>query len=176
LVSAPTLESRLVPDVVSTPVSIVAEQFKVTTNLYLKALGGVSREQLLRRPGERSNPLLWIAGHLTLSRVRVVNVLGGAREPQWPELFATGSKVHDVSHYPDVGEVTTLWRDLADEIQQRLRAFPADRWEAPVQIRIPSDDGTMRGALALITFHEAYHVGQMGYVRKWLGLSPLIDG
>jgi len=164
------------PDVLSTPVSIVAEQFKVTTNLYLKALGGVTREQLLRRPGERSNPLLWIAGHLALSRTRVVNLLGGEREPRWGELFATGSKVEDVSRFPDVADVTALWRELADEIQQRLRALPAERWEDPVRIRIPSDDGTLRGAIALIAFHEAYHVGQMGYVRKWLGLSPLIDG
>jgi hypothetical protein len=165
-----------VPDLASTPISIVAEQFKVTTNLYLKALGGVSREQLLRRPGERSNPLLWIAGHLALSRTRVVNVLGGAREPRWAELFATGSRVEDVTRFPEVAEVMALWRELADEIQERLRAFPPERWEEPVQVRIPSDDGTLRGALALITFHEAYHVGQMGYVRKWLGLSPLVDG
>ena len=32
------------------------------------------------RPEFRT-PLLWIAGHLALSRTRVVNVLGGAREP-----------------------------------------------------------------------------------------------
>ena len=165
------------PDVVTTPVSLVAEQFKVTTNLYLKALGGVSREQLLRRPGERSNPLLWIAGHLALSRTRVANVLGGAREqPRWAELFATGSRVEDTTRFPDVAEIVALWRELADEIQQRLRALPPERLEEPVQVRVPSDDGTLRGALALIAFHEAYHVGQMGYVRKWLGLSPLVDG
>jgi len=163
------------PDSTSASVALVAEQFKVTTNLYLKALQGVGREELLRRPGDRSNPLLWIAGHLALARVNVLGVLGVERERRWADLFSTGSKVEDVSRFPDVEEVVALWRELADEIQRRLGALTADELEARVRIRIPSDDGTLRGALALIAFHEAYHVGQMGYVRKWLGLSPLID-
>ena len=157
-------------------VAVVAEQFKVTTNLYLKALQGVDREALLRRPGDRSNPLLWIAGHLTLARVNVLGVLGVERERPWVDLFSTGSKVNDVTQFPDVAEVTALWRELAEEIQRLLRGLAPERLEDRVRIRIPSDDGTLRGALALITFHEAYHVGQMGYVRKWLGLSPLVDG
>ena len=29
--------------------------------------------------------------------------------------------------------------------------------------------------LAFAAMHEAYHVGQMGYLRKWLGLDPIFD-
>lgn len=163
-------------DRTSQPVALVAEQFKVTTNLYLKALQGVGREELLRRPGDRSNPLLWIAGHLALARVNVVSVLGVERERPWVDLFSTGSRVTDLTRFPDVDEVTALWRELGEEIQRLLRGVTDEQLEARVRIRIPSDDGSLRGALALITFHEAYHVGQMGYVRKWLGLSPLVDG
>jgi len=165
-----------VTDAPSPPVAMLAEQFKVTTNLYVKALTGVSREQLLRRPGDRSNPLLWIAGHLAIARVNALNVLGGDRERPWTELFSTGSRVHDVERYPDVAEVVALWRELGEEVQRRLRELAPERLEERVRVRVPSDDGSLRGALALIAFHEAYHVGQMGYVRKWLGLSPLIDG
>jgi hypothetical protein len=42
-------------------------------------------------------------------------------------------------------------------------------------LRVPSTDATLRGAIGYFSLHEAYHVGQMGYVRKWLGLSPIID-
>jgi hypothetical protein len=27
--------------------------------------------------------------------------------------------------------------------------------------------------VAFLAFHEAYHMGQLGYVRKWLGHSAL---
>jgi hypothetical protein len=30
--------------------------------------------------------------------------------------------------------------------------------------------------LAFAALHEAYHVGQMGFLRKWLGLDQIFDG
>ena len=38
----------------------------------------------------------------------------------------------------------------------------------------PIPDKTMRGALAFIQFHETDHVGQLAYLRKWLGHSALV--
>jgi hypothetical protein len=29
---------------------------------------------------------------------------------------------------------------------------------------------------AFFAYHEAYHIGQMAYVRKWLGYPGLVDG
>jgi hypothetical protein len=46
---------------------------------------------------------------------------------------------------------------------------------APPPERVASPDGTLRGALALLAFHDGYHVGQLGFVRKWLGFSALLD-
>src|SRR5688500_20377257 len=43
----------------------------ITTNLYVKALAGVSREAFLARPGGKTNSLGWIAGHLVQSRARM---------------------------------------------------------------------------------------------------------
>ena len=30
-------------------------------------------------------------------------------------------------------------------------------------------------SIAFFAFHEAYHVGQMGFVRKYLGFSPVVE-
>jgi uncharacterized damage-inducible protein DinB len=46
---------------------------------------------------------------------------------------------------------------------------------APPVARVPSTDATLRRAIGYFSLHEAYHVGQMGYVRKWLGRTPIID-
>ena len=43
----------------------VAEQFRITTNLFMKAMSGVDADEAMRRPGPVSNPLLWLAGHVT---------------------------------------------------------------------------------------------------------------
>ena len=38
-----------------------------------------------------------------------------------------------------------------------------------------TQDGTLLGALSFAALHEAYHIGQMGFIRKWLGLDPIVD-
>jgi len=40
--------------------------------------------------------------------------------------------------------------------------------------RSSSFGGRAGGTVALLTFHESYHMGQLAYLRKWLGLGQLV--
>ena len=153
----------------------LADQFYVTTNFFIKALGGMERDALLTRPGARSNPPIWIAGHLTQNRARLVNLLAGSREIPWPGLFETGSKVGDLTAYPDAEKIVTLWKSLSAELTERLESISGETLAGSTPPRTASPDGTLRGAISLFAFHEGYHIGQLGFLRKWLGYSPLID-
>jgi hypothetical protein len=153
----------------------LADQFYVTTNFLIKALGGLERDALLTRPGARSNPPIWIAGHLAQSRARLVNLLGGGRAIPWPGLFETGSRVVDLAIYPEAEAIVSIWRELASELDERLEMVDGAALEGNPPPRTASPDGTLRGAIALFAFHEGYHIGQLGFLRKWLGYGPLID-
>lgn len=163
----PIVEQTLVP---------VANQFRDTTRLYARALTGVAHDALLTRPGPRSNPLLWVAGHLVQQRTRLLAALGPARQVPWDDLFGTGSIIGDLRLYPSVGELEAVWRSTTNELLNRLEAVGAAILRAPSPEWLRSQDGTLLGALAFSAMHEAYHVGQMGFLRKWLGLDPIFDG
>jgi len=152
-----------------------AEQFRVTTNLFAKALTGMDREALLTRPGARSNPPIWTAGHLTQWRSRIVTILGGPPEVPWAGMFDTGSAIGDLTGYPDADALLATWARLSGELVQRLEDITREQLDAPPPARVASPDETLRGALAFFAFHEGYHVGQLGFLRKWLGFGPLLD-
>ena len=154
----------------------LAGQFDVATNLMRQALSGADAEVLHRRPGPESNPMLWMAGHLTLFRCRITRVLGSERQVPWEELFRTGAGKRPPSDYPQAAEIGALWDEVSVELDERVRALGASELDAPPRMRMPSTDGTLAGTLALFAFHEGYHIGQLGYLRKWQGLSPLLDG
>ena len=156
-------------------VQALADQFVVVTNTYLKALDGMDRDALLTRPGAQSNSAMWVAGHLVQSRARLINVLGGTRDLPWAELFRTGSTIVDPAVYPDAATIVAKWRELTDDLMRRLESLgPADlARETPP--RVASPDGSLRGAISLFAFHEGYHIGQLGFLRKWLGHSRLFD-
>ncbi len=156
-------------------VSLIAEQFRVSTNLFTRALDGLDRDALVTRVGPRSNPPVWIAGHLIQWRARIVTVIGGSAGTPWSGMFDTGSTIRDLSTYPDSSALLTLWSQLSEELMDRLEGLTAEQLAAEAPPRVASPDGTLRGALALFAFHEGYHNGQLGFLRKWLGQSALLD-
>lgn len=153
----------------------VAEQVRITTNLFLRAMNGVPPEMAMRRPGPQSNPLLWLAGHLTHFRSRLLTLLGVPRDFPWGRMFDTGAQVGPAEQYPKPEELVAMWEELSTLLMERLGTLTDADLSMPPAARVPSTDATVRGAIGFFALHEAYHVGQMGYVRKWLGMSAIID-
>jgi hypothetical protein len=153
----------------------VAEQFRITTNLFIKAMSGVEAARAMKRPGPVSNPLLWLAGHVTHFRSRLLTLLGVPRDFPWGSVFDTGAKVGPPETYPEPEQIVALWEELSEVLMDRLNALTEEDLAAPPTSRVPTTDATLAGAIGYFSLHEAYHVGQMGYVRKWLGMTPIID-
>jgi hypothetical protein len=153
----------------------VAEQFRITTNLFIKAMADVEAQRAMTRPGPVSNPLLWLAGHTTHFRTRILTLLGVPRDFPWGSVFDTGAKVGPPDIYPAPEEILAMWEELSELLMERLSALTEEDLAAPPTSRVPTTDATLRGAIGYFSLHEAYHVGQMGYVRKWLGMTPIID-
>jgi DinB family protein len=156
-------------------IGTVAEQFRITTNLYIKAMSGVDEAEAMRRPGPASNPLLWLAGHVIHFRSRLLSLMGVPREYPWGSIFDTGAKIGQASIYPKPDELIAMWEEQSELLMDRLGTLSEADLAAPPAAKVPSIDASLRGAIGYFSLHEAYHVGQMGYVRKWLGMSPIID-
>jgi hypothetical protein len=156
-------------------ISVLAAQFQMGSNFYTKALRGLDRAALVARPGPDSNPPLWIAGHLLQFRLRLAAVLGEAVDVPWEALFSTGSKLGDLSTYPEADDILGRWTDVTQRLMGRLDSVTEEELAEPPIRRVPSTDGSLRGAITLFAWHEAYHTGQLGYLRKWLGRGALFD-
>jgi hypothetical protein len=56
----------------------------------------------------------------------------------------------------------------------RLKIFCADVLAKAAPNAGFSFDGKIGGLIAFLAFHETYHVGQLSYLRKWLGYGQLV--
>ena len=140
--------------------------FKTNTGLVAKALEGIPVDQWLSKPGDRSNHLLWIMGHLVWSRGNVLRALGSSYSLTWAKHFARGTTVND-QLYPQVEEVRGAWSDVSERLAAALAEVSAEQLAKPHDK--PTFDGKLGGFIAFLAFHETYHVGQVSYLRKWLG-------
>lgn len=154
----------------------IAQLFGVSTALYEKALAGLDRETLLKRPGAESNPLLWIAGHLASSRYGLATALGRQRDVPWGKLFFRGASLDDLSTLPEIGSIQEAWRDISALVAARLEELTEAELSAPAARSFAIPDRSTRGAITFLAYHEGYHIGQMAFLRKWLGFPGLVDG
>ncbi len=134
-------------------------------------LGGISEEDSLKVPPGGANCINWVFGHVVATR-QVVLRLAGA-ESWWDEERArTYSAGEDGSWSPD--RALPLEVLLADyERSQELLAGALPRL-SPEALAAPGFFGTVGDTLAFLQFHEGYHAGQLGILRRVLGKPGVI--
>jgi uncharacterized damage-inducible protein DinB len=146
-----------------------AVTYQINTGMVEKCFSGLTLEELQQRPGEHSNSLLWIGGHLVWARSRALQFLGQPWELPWFPLFARGAKPDDAAQYPSPDEILTAWRDSSASLAAALDTASEETLSAPAPVNPPGSDGKIGGLVNFLAWHETYHVGQAAYLRKWLG-------
>jgi len=151
----------------------VKGMFKINTDIVNKAIADVAADDWFRKPGDDSNHLMWIMGHLIVHRGRTLKLLGQEWDSSWASLFARGSERVEDAEYPSSEEMRNAWDQVSAELAAALGNAPAEvlSQDAPRGI---SFDGKLSGSVAFLAFHDAYHAGQVSYLRKWLGYGQTV--
>ena len=132
--------------------------FAVLDGMTRANLTGVNADSAGIRPADQANNALWILGHIVYWRSRILELLGS--EPVWGEganLEFTGVKLGNPPGA--VGrDFDTLLGDLEAARSATEQALEGD---------VPED---VQADLLSLALHEAYHVGQLGLLRRSMGL------
>ena len=155
---------------VVTPLAVI---FSINDRLITRSLDGLEEAELWRRTTEHNNPLLWVVGHVVQTRADAMKLFGAAFDTGWGTLFTRGAALQDPSRYPALAaivetraNVTTAWLDaLASLSAERLASAAAGP-------QLPNAK-TVADQVGFFAMHEAYHVGQLSYIRKALGKPGL---
>ena len=151
------------------------ELYGVSTALTNKAIDGLSAEELHKKAGPDTNPAIPIFTHLAHSRCSLLRLLGSDCDLPWDGRFGRGGAMDDPSKYPELNDVRAVWKDVGERLHQRFEELTDEELSAGTPRRFLVPDPTIRGAINFLAYHEAYHVGQLAYLYKWLGQGALVD-
>ena len=152
----------------------VKGMFKINTDIVNRAIAGVAAEDWFRKPGDDSNHLMFIMGHLIVHRGRTLAALGGEWNSPWASLFARGAERVDDAEYPSAEEMQNAWNQVSADLAAALSNAPAEALSQDAPAGPPSFNGKLSGTVAFYAFHDAYHTGQISFLRKWLGYGQTI--
>ena len=148
-------------------------QLKFTESVIRKNVGDVTHEESLRSFQPAGNGLNWVLGHLVAIRSQLLVPLGG--EPVWS---TDECAPYDRHAAPFTGTskpklLAEIWRAF-ELTQTRLLEVAARLTPAELAEAVPAGTpAKTRGELlAVLGFHDAYHAGQTGVIRRLLGKPP----
>lgn len=157
-----------VPDAIA-PISLI---FKLNNGLVSRTLDGLTDDEVWRALPAGGNPIGWLLGHLTETRASLLHALGSPLETGWPASFARGASLADRSVYPTRPMIEQAWKATHGRMRDAFAALTNVQLASPSTVDLPGATN-LAGQIAFLAFHESYHVGQMGYVRKQLGHSAI---
>lgn len=154
----------------------IAHLFDLNTRLFRNCLDGVTDAQALRRPNAHTNHLAFVALHLVDARHFLLRALGADLQDPFDGRFADARRLEDIDDFPSLDDLVSTWDVLADLLEAALDQLTREDLMGPAPQRFPIGDPTVLGEIAFLAQHEAYHIGQMALIRKYLGLPAMRYG
>ncbi len=148
---------------------------KINDRLLGNALEGLTDEESWRHPGD-ANPIYWLAGHIAGSRNGLATALGVGLDLPWASAFRMKTQPDPAGCTVALSDIRCAIAALSEGLSKRFAELTETDLAGAASFQLPVPDQTIRGLITFLTFHEVYHVGQMAYVKKWLGYPGIVDG
>jgi len=150
-------------------------QMQFTAGVIRKNVGDVSHEESLRSFQPAGNGLNWVLGHLVAIRSQLLGRLGG--QPVWSDAECAPYDRHaaPLANPAQAKPLADIWRafDLTQErLVEATTRLTAAQLSEPLSEVAESPAKTRSELLAVLGFHDAYHAGQTGVIRRLLGKPP----
>ena len=165
---------------VSRPEDTVAtfqEQLRVIDVAVRRNLEGITHAESLRQPQPAGNCINWVLGHLVRGLHTTLADLGTRSGPSHISLerYRRGQPpIQDASEALDLQELVHAWDASVQSIARALTDLPGEELNSPPTSPTTSGDASLRSRLAFNLFHQAYHAGQLGTLRRLVGKDGAI--
>lgn len=134
---------------------------------------GITQEESLIQPQPGGNCLNWVVGHLVcvydqvLPLVGQTAVMGKDRLKQYDR---GAPQLQDSAAAIDLKDLMAAWDEAARRIDAGLQGLTLEKLDAPAPFSPANNpEETVRSLLNVIFFHQAYHAGQTGLLRRIAG-------
>ncbi|HEX7078537.1 MAG TPA: DinB family protein [Candidatus Eisenbacteria bacterium] len=151
--------------------AVLTQLFQLNHHALHRNVDDLTNDDALIAPHAGGNCLNWIVGHLVANRNAVLERVG--EPPIWTAevaaRYARGS-----APIRGVGDGRPFDRLMADFDAAQERIVGGLGRMGDADLARADGDGTVAGRLAFLQFHEAYHIGQAGLLRRIAGKDGAI--
>ena len=146
----------------------------VSNSILTTAIGDLTDQDAKARSRGGTGPsIAWTIGHLCHFKIKVLELLGQPRENPFAAQFEH-TPASDGLDYPPLADLAASFSALNRDLCTAL-ASSVDRLEAPMPGAGPHDEKRILDMVLFLTWHEAYHIGAIGAIRREQGRKAIAD-
>jgi DinB superfamily len=159
-------------------IEVLRNNARTTHQVVRLNVEGLTQQDSLIQPSPGGNCLNWVVGHLLCVYDEVLPLLGQnpVMKPGTLKRYARGTPpLHNAAEALPLSELMTAWDDAAKRVDTGLAALSAETLDARAPVSPTNNPNeTVRSLLAIVSFHQAYHAGQTGLLRRIAGKNGAI--
>ena len=157
----------------SAPLQPLAERFAFNDRFLDMLTEGFTEADWLRRAGP-GNHAQWLLGHLASTRRASLRGFGqDAEEQPWEQHFGIGREPTQDSD--DIAPALLREAFIKNGAELRRWLASLDEAQAAAAFRpFPDGSRTVSGVAHFLHFHESYHLGQIGLLRRVCGKPGVV--
>ena len=88
---------------------------------------------------------------------------------EWAAAFGRGTSDADVPATLDLRSVVTVFHEAHQRMAGHWEQLAPEQFARPLGRTMPDGSDTVGGMLRFLAWHEAYHPGQLGLLRRLAG-------
>ncbi|MCB0531043.1 MAG: DinB family protein [Lewinellaceae bacterium] len=151
---------------IDAPADSLIRTLQLQDNIFHNAFEDITPEQALERPNLQTNHYNWLLGHVTTCRYQLANAIGLQLKDPLDDLY-----FKPIGNYPykSLDAIREAWKQVSGPLSEHLANFEQE----DLYVQATGMPVARIDLLVFYLYHEAYHLGQMGILRKVLGLNAM---
>jgi uncharacterized damage-inducible protein DinB len=160
-------------------IEVLRQQARMANEVVRVNVAGLTHDESLIQPSRGGNCLNWVVGHLVAIYENALRLLGQATvmpEGALSRYDRGAPPIRDATEALNFKELMTAWDESSRRIDAGLAAVTSETLDQTAPFSPSGDPNeTVRSLLTAICWHQAYHAGQTGILRRIAGKDGAIQ-
>jgi uncharacterized damage-inducible protein DinB len=136
---------------------------------------GITHQESLVHPQTHGHSFNWVLGHMVRTRNEILELIGKRPLYSKSKFDVYSPKGFDSEKAVDVAELHNSFNALQTELKDSIQSISEEVLRQPASLTPGKDSGdTIGSVLGTVLWHEAYHAGQLGIIRRVVGKPGMI--
>ena len=142
--------------------------YNTNSKLFINSFDNVTETDSLKRPNKRTNSMIFITLHILDARCFMLTQIGKPTKNPFGKYVDWAKTIDEIRVYPKLKKVLLEWKKLDKIFISELNKLTPKKLNSDQQFEFPGGKKILN-MISFLAEHEAYHVGQVSFIRKYLG-------